>query len=193
MKKQYSKKAAIAGEYVLKSGYKINCAAIGSNSCEVFCSGDDYKNVCLWTLNSQMPIKVLSGHSSEVSSVLFSKDEKTLYSGTEGGSIYKWDIQAQKIVSSFKEHRNSCTCLSVPESPSAELLMSGSQDTNVKVWDLKSGKSIYTFKFHDGPVNCVKFSPSNQWVASGGNDGTIKVMISQFSHSRLFPCKQAKL
>lgn len=175
MKKPSSKKASVVAEYVLKSGYKINCAAIGMSSCGVFCTGDDSRNVCLWTVESQMPIKVLSGHSTEVTSVLFSRDEKYVYSGTEGGSIHKWDLQSQKIVASLKEHRNSCTCLGIPADLSNDLLVSGSQDTNVKVWDLRTAKSLNTFKVHEGPVNSVTFAPSNQWVASGGADGTIKV------------------
>jgi len=175
MKKYTPRKASIVGEYIIKSGSKINCSCIGNSSYGVFCTGDDSKNICVWAMQSQMPLKVLGGHSSEISSIIFSKDEKYVFAGTAGGSIHMWDLDTQKIVVSLKEHRNSCTTLAVPFSPLTSTLVSGSQDTNVKVWDLRTGKSSHTFRGHDGPVNSVCFAPSGQWVGSGGDDGTIKV------------------
>ena len=176
MKKSTPRKAALVGEYILKSGSKINCAAIGSTSCGVFCTGDDSKNVCIWAIQSQMPLKVLGGHNSEITSIIFSKDEKYAFAGTAGGSIHMWDLESQKIAVSLKEHRNACNCLAVPYSPLAASLVSGSQDTNVKVWDLRTGKSSYTFRGLEGPVNSVCFAPSGQWVGAGGDDGSIKVL-----------------
>ena len=176
MKKQTSKMAESVGEYIIKNGSKINCAAFGTASCGVFCTGDDSKNVSIWAMHSQMPIKVLSGQNSEVSSIIFSRDEKYAFAGTAGGSIHMWDLESQKIVVSLKEHRNACNCLAVPSSPSMASLISGSQDTNVKVWDLRTGKSSHTFRAHEGAVNGVSFAPSGQWVGSGGDDGTVKVI-----------------
>jgi WD40 repeat protein len=55
--------------------------------------------------------------------------------------------------------------------------VTGSTDTNIKVWDLrmKSNQNVLTFKEHSGPVNCLALSPDARWVASGGDDGALKI------------------
>lgn len=175
MKKYTPKRASVVGEYAVKSGSRINCAALGNTSCGVFCTGDDGKNVSVWTVDSQVPVKVLGPHNSEISSVVFSQDERFVFAGTAGGSIHMWDLEAQRISVSFREHRVACSALGVPCTPGMSTLVSGSQDTNVKMWDLRSGKSYCTFKEHDGVVSSVCFAPSGQWIASGDETGMVKV------------------
>lgn len=162
------------GEYTISDGARITCAAIG-NSCGLFCTGDDNRNVSVWATKGQLPIKVLENHSSEISSVIFSKDERGIFVGTVGGSILMWDLETQKVGVSMKEHLNACRCVAVPHASSC-LLVSGSKDTTVKVWDLRTGKSLNTFRATTSPVNSVAFAPSDQWVAAGYNDGNIKVL-----------------
>ena len=91
-----------------------------------------------------------------------------------------WDLEAQKVAASLKEHRVSCTALAVP-SNNLNILATASQDTNVKVWDLRTSKSVYTLKGHEGKVNALSFSPSTEWIASGDEDGIIKVWGMQNS------------
>jgi WD40 repeat protein len=71
-----------------------------------------------------------------------------------------------------------CSCVS-PENYDQEgkYLVSGSTDTNVKIWDLRTKSSIRTLKGHTKPVNCVSFSPDGKWIASGGDDGCLKVEV----------------
>lgn len=166
---------SIVGEYFVKPGTNLTCAAVGSASCSVFCTGDDARNVCLWTAESKGPFRVLSGHSSEVTTVAFTRDDKYCVSGSQGGTVLVWDLESQKVALALKEHRVACTALGVPANETTQLLVTGSQDTNVKVWDLRTGNSVYTLKGHDGAVQSVCLSPGNDWVASGDDEGSIKV------------------
>lgn len=176
MKKYTPKRASVVGEYAIKNGSRVNCAAFGTTSCRVFCTGDDSKNVSVWTMESPTPIKVLGPHNSEITSVIFSRDERFIFAGTSGGSIHMWDLETQRISVSLKEHMNACNSLAVPCTTSMSTLVSGSRDTNAKMWDLRSGKSYCTFKEHDGMINSVCFAPSGQWIASGDETGMIKVI-----------------
>ena len=54
---------------------------------------------------------------------------------------------------------------------------SGSGDTNLKLWDIRRKGCIFTYKGHSETVTCLKFSPDGQWVASGGEEGAVKVSI----------------
>ena len=53
--------------------------------------------------------------------------------------------------------------------------MSGSLDTNVKVWDVRQKTCCFTYKGHVKSVCKVEFSPDDKMVATGGEDGTVKV------------------
>ncbi len=161
--------------YTLKMGYKITCAAIGRKSFELFGTGDNNRHIRLWSLHSQHPLKVLTGHNSNVTSLLFSADEKYVVSGSLHGTIRRWDLETQKIVGVLKEHENACTCVANPSGDFRDTLVSGSEDSTVKMWDLRTSKSTHTFRGHAGAINAVAFTPSNSWIGSCGEDGVIKV------------------
>eukprot|EP00826_Nyctotherus_ovalis_P041272 TRINITY_DN4131_c0_g3_i2.p1 TRINITY_DN4131_c0_g3~~TRINITY_DN4131_c0_g3_i2.p1 ORF type:complete len:166 (-),score=31.21 TRINITY_DN4131_c0_g3_i2:53-550(-) len=156
-----SRRVTLYNEYIGKPRTHITCVSIGPNSCSVFCTGDDDRNVCIWTLDPKNPFKVFSAHSSEITSVAFSPDERVCASGSQGGTVLVWDLEEQKTTASLKEHRVACTALAVPPVTSP-LLATGSQDTNVKVWDMRAAKSIYTLKGHEDKINtCLLYtSPS---------------------------------
>ena len=177
MERSNPKKASVVGEYMTKNGGRITCAAISGNSYSLYCTGDDNKSVSIWTSKAQMPIKVLEGHNSEITTVLFSKDESRVFAGTAGGSIVVWDLSTQQITLSLKEHMSTCNCLAIPNATSAPYLASGSKDANAKIWDLRVGKSFTTFRDNDSPVNSVAFAPSDQWISAGFNNGNIKVIL----------------
>jgi len=176
MERSTSNKAKEVREYVISNGARITCAAIGNATCGLFCTGDDSKKVSIWSTKGQLPIKILEGHNSEISSVIFSKDEKNVFVGTVGGSIYMWDLGLQKISLCLKEHLNICNRITIPHSASY-LLASCSKDTTAKVWDLRAGRSFNTFRGSSTTVNDVAFAPSDQWIAAGYNDGSIKVVL----------------
>lgn len=95
-----------------------------------------------------------------------------MFAGTDGGSVYGWDLSSSKYSIKLSGHLTTCNFLQVStDEEDANLLITGSGDTNVRVWDVRTGKSEHTFKNHSKAVNCAKFSPDGNWVASGGDDG----------------------
>jgi WD40 repeat protein len=44
-----------------------------------------------------------------------------------------------------------------------------------QMWDIRRKSWIFTYKGHKIAVNSLKFSPDGQWIASGGDDGLVKV------------------
>ncbi len=59
--------------------------------------------------------------------------------------------------------------------PYGDFLASGSADTNLKLWDTRRKGCIFTYKGHSQRVNSLKFSPDGQWIASAGDEGSVKV------------------
>ena len=70
-------------------------------------------------------------------------------------------------------HRSSC--LSVDFHPFGDFLASGSLDTTLKVWDLRRKACISTYRAHGRGVSIARFSPDGRLLASGGQDGDLKV------------------
>jgi WD40 repeat protein len=48
-------------------------------------------------------------------------------------------------------------------------------ENTVRLWDLASGRPLRTLKGHTGAVTRVVFHPSGRKLASGGEDGTVKL------------------
>ena len=68
-------------------------------------------------------------------------------------------------------------CVNTDEA-TGNILVSGSSDTNVKLWDLRmnsSNKCFLTFSQHQGAITSCQLSPDSKWVASGGEDGAMKI------------------
>ena len=74
----------------------INCACLARHTASVFATGGDDCVIHLWRLMKASPVLSLSGHSTEIESLCFDAAEKSLISGSRGGSIKFWDMEAGK-------------------------------------------------------------------------------------------------
>ena len=48
----------------------------------------------------------------------------------------------------------------------------------MQVWDALSGRNVFTYRGHAETVTAVKWSPDAKRIASGGNDGMIRVWVA---------------
>ena len=156
---------------LLDSGSSIVWARAGFSS-NVFCAADDQKRIMLYKLHKMTPKMTLTGSPSDIQCISFSSDDKQVYAGTDGGTVYGWDLSSTKYSFKLQGHKTVCNFIEVNSEPEdAHLLITGSGDCSVKIWDLRTGKAAQTLRNHTSAVNCAKFSPDSNWIASGGNDG----------------------
>ena len=115
----------------------------------------------------------LVGHASEVTSVMFSPDGKTLASGSNDKTIKLWDVKTGIEKMSLVGHSSEVT--SVMFSPDGKTLASGGNDKTIKLWDVYSGKEKHELIGHLRSVNSVLFSPDGRLLASSDDDTIIKL------------------
>jgi WD40 repeat protein len=85
-----------------------------------------------------------------------------------------WDINAHKIVRTYKGHH--ATIWTASFSADGLYIVSGSWDHTIKIWDANvAGDAIKTFSGHNNDVSSVHFSPDGKSIISGSWDKSLKL------------------
>ncbi|RKL05933.1 Vegetative incompatibility protein HET-E-1 [Fusarium oxysporum] len=118
-------------------------------------------------------LQTLEGHTNIVSSVVFSKDDRLIASGSYDSTIKIWNVATGKEEQTLEGHIGLVS--SVVFSKDSRLIASGSNDSTIKIWNVTTGKEEQTLEGHTGSVNSVVFSKDDRLIASGSGDRTIKI------------------
>ena len=140
----------------------------------------------------------LSGHRLSVNSVAFSKDGRTLATGSDDQTVRLWDLSAWarpvQLGQPLTGHHGKVT--SVAFSPDRHTLATASTDRTVRLWDIRQrvrpvqlGRPLTGL--HDG-VYSVAFSPDGHSLVSGSEDGTLVLWnLTELNAIRNYPLERA--
>jgi WD40 repeat protein len=143
------------------------------------CSGQDIiafdsvNNVDLYNFNLRQHLKTLKGHVSQINTVTFSPDGKTLASGSEDGQVRVCDWQASDSLEICIEIATSINTVAI--SGNSPFLAVGSDESKILLLNLATRQEYIELDGHSGAVCSLAFSPDGQRLASGSRDDTIKV------------------
>jgi WD40 repeat protein len=126
----------------------------------------------VWNATTGKSIVMLR-ENTDVTSVAFNPDGKTLASGDLEGTIKLWNLATGRITGTLKQHQNYVTSLAY--SPDGKPLASGSWDTTIKLWDVATGRNTATLRGHTDWVMAVAFRPDGNTLASASEDKTTKL------------------
>jgi uncharacterized protein YjbI with pentapeptide repeats len=143
-----------------------------SPSGDIIATGHSDNSICLLDLTNDAILHVFHGHRLKVNSVCFSRDGYELASASNDKTVAVWDLQERTCRAVLKGHKAGVNAVCYVGD---ELLATVASDNNVLLWERATGRIVNTLKGHTGSVTCVDFSPSNQLLASGATDGTVRL------------------
>src|SRR5262245_3334897 len=104
-------------------------------------------------------------HGGFVSSLTFTRDGKTLISGSGDRLVRLWEPATGKERRRLEGHTDAG--LSLALAPDGKRLASGSADCTVRFWDLAgAGKELRVIQGHRRDVSSLSFSPDGTQFAS---------------------------
>ena len=116
--------------------------------------------------------KELNGHSANINTAIFDNSSRFVFSGSEDGKIFLWDIKTGK---NFKQIINGHPVHSIAMSNDPRFLFVAGAEPKIKVYSIANGQVARSFDGHLDAVNAIEISPNNKLLLSGSNDKTARI------------------
>ncbi|MGO9916336.1 MAG: protein kinase domain-containing protein [Isosphaeraceae bacterium] len=129
-------------------------------------------NLSLWRYQCPKLKGVLS-HASQIRCVTFSRDGRTIVTGSDDGVARLWDAATAQPIG--KPMRHSSSLSSVVFSPDGKTVLTASGDKTARLWDTSDGLPLRQPLKHEGAVTSVAYSPGGKACLTGSWDGTARL------------------
>lgn len=166
-------------------GFTVTSLAFSPDSQRLASAGADWR-VRLWHMPSGRPAGVLQGHHDWVWTVAFSPDGAIVASGGNDGTVRLWDALTGAALAELRGRAKRV--LSLAFSPEGRFLACGTYDV-VVLWDVKRRREVMSYSDHRDWVRSVTFSADGSTLASGSEDGTVRVYAMDEVKEELQPPK----
>lgn len=116
---------------------QVNCLEISHDKSLLVAGGNPSIQLFDVHATDERPVVTYDGHTTNVTTVGFNKDQKWIFSSSEDGSVRVWDTRTNNHTRKYEAAAPVNTVLLHPNR--AELI-SGDQSGAVKIWDLTADK-----------------------------------------------------
>ena len=138
-------------------------------------SGSTDGSVIVWdSRTGEILFGPFTAHSDFVQSISFHPSGESFVTGSDDETLTIWDaINFKPIHKNI--HVHSAWVTSMQYSPDGTLILSASLDRTLRLSDAKKGRSTCDSVQNGCAVHSATFSPDGRWVASGGEDGKVRI------------------
>ena len=149
--------------HTVSLGTKIYEISLWNNTIAI---GSAHRDIIILDVITGSQTTILSGHTAEACSVVFSSDGGSLVSGGFDQIVKLWDMQTGGTIKSFSGHTKLVSSVSI--SVNNATIASGSHDGTIRLWDTQSGECSCVIE--QPGVYLTRFSPTNpQYLLSESN------------------------
>ncbi len=147
----------------------------------VMASADQQGKVRLWHLETGSQISEGQLHSGPINVIAFTKNGRSLITGSYDRTIKVWDVASGQLRYSLRGHGERIRAIAVH--PYQNIIASASND-GIRIWNLNSGLLLSHLEHNDW-VESLAFSPDGTILASGSYDAKIRLWeIDPFPRER---------
>jgi len=111
-------------------------------------------------------------HDDAVTAIDIDDEANLLVSASVDSTVKLFSLDSLKEIAILKEHKSSVNAVKIVASMSK--MVSADKDGKIIVWDIRTLQPITLAAFGDS-INSIDVSPDGRFIATGGNDKTIKL------------------
>jgi WD40 repeat protein len=155
----------------IETGHELVYAVVYSPDTTLIATGGwarDASSIKIWDAKTGKLVATLKGHTNVVQCLAWTKDGKTLISGSDDCSIRIWNTTKWEQTAVLDDHTGVVYAIAI--SPNNRILASVSDDNTARLWNLDNGQLISSPLQHADDVLCVSFSAGGKRLATGCRD-----------------------
>ncbi len=134
-------------------------------------TGSDNATIKVYPASGSGMTYMLEGHTGIIKSIVFTPDNKYLYSSSRDGSMLKWDLNTREstpMISGIE------TIISLDISKSGKYLAGASEEGIVHLWDLDKDIELDPLISENGTINIIRFDEAGT-LAIGFQNGSVEL------------------
>ena len=131
----------------------------------------------VWDIATGVQLAVMKGHAGDIAQVSWSPDGRRVLSASRDGTARVWCAESgacELTLHPSKEERGE-TVRGAIFSPNGGHIATKSLDATVRLWSAADGTCVATFRDHEVPVERMVFSPDGTRLASGDEEGVVRI------------------
>ncbi|MCV6637653.1 hypothetical protein, partial [Candidatus Albibeggiatoa sp. nov. NOAA] len=156
------------------NGYDINALLLAAQAFKTKNIYSSHSNLLKAIQKRERQQKILYGHSSSVTSLMWIEEQNLLASGSNDQTIRLWDVETQKLSGQPLEGHSSSVS-SLIWIKGKDLLASGSDDGTICLWDVETQTEKGKLEGHSSSVTSLMWIEGKKLLASGSYYGTIRL------------------